>query len=309
MKTKQHLSVAWTDQSWDIRIRNPRGGCKLDRDILRLVRSRFEPLALPEDMYRPVSLKSSRPRPGGFTLIELLVVIAIIAILAGLILPVLSSVKTRGKIAYAKSEMAGLSTAIKAYESDYNRYPASPAAEKAAANADFTFGTTGITLTPPSVNVINPPAITENANNSELVLILLDVNDNDPQTAGDQGVNANHVRNPRKNKYWNAKMVSSDIGGVSLVDYVARDPWGNPYIVTVDLNDDNKCLDAVYRNDSVSRRAPGDSVGFFGLSSRGGADSFELNGPVMIWSMGPDKGCDNGAKANEGLNRDNILSW
>jgi prepilin-type N-terminal cleavage/methylation domain-containing protein len=313
MKTKRYLSVVWTDQSWDVPIRKrPGGGCTLDREILRLVRSRFEPLPMPADIYRAVSLKSFRPGQGGFTIVELLVVIGIIGILAGIILPVLANVKTKGKIAYARSEMGGLSAAVKAYEGDYNRYPASLDAEKAAANTDFTFGTKGITLAPPStVNVLNPnPPVNYDANNSELVLILMDINDTDPSTTGDQGVNANHGRNPRKNKYWNAKMVSSDLGGgVSLGDYVARDPWGNPYIVTVDLNDDNKCLDAIYRNDAVSRRAAGDNVGFFGLSTRGGANSFELNGPVMIWSFGPDKSCSDAMKANEGVNRDNVLSW
>jgi hypothetical protein len=29
---------------------------------------------------------------------------------------------------------------------------------------------------------------------------------------------------------------------------VFRDPWGNPYIITVDLDDDNKCKDAFSRN-------------------------------------------------------------
>jgi prepilin-type N-terminal cleavage/methylation domain-containing protein len=315
MNTKQHLSVVWTDQNWDVRIRNrQRGGCKLDRDILRLVRSRFEPLPLPEDMYRPVSLKSFRPRPGGFTIVELLVVISIIAILAGIILPVLANVKKKGKIAYTRAEMANLSASIKAYESDYNRYPASPDAERAAANTDYTFGTTGINPPPQGTQIVNPnPPIppAANANNSDLVLILLDVSDSNPQMAGDQGVNASHVRNPRKNKYWNAKMVSGDLPGVSLSDFVARDPWGSPYIVTVDLNDDNKCLDAFYRMDSVSRRAAGDPVGFFGLSTAGGApaDSFAVNGPVMVWSLGPDKGADDGAKANAGLNADNVLSW
>ena len=31
-------------------------------------------------------------------------------------------------------------------------------------------------------------------------------------------------------------------------DGVYRDPWGNPYIITVDLNYDDKARDAFYRN-------------------------------------------------------------
>src|SRR5436305_9035271 len=53
-----------------------------------------------------------------FTLIELLVVIAIIAILAGLLLPVLATVKTKAKIKTAKMDMANLAGAIHQYETE-----------------------------------------------------------------------------------------------------------------------------------------------------------------------------------------------
>ena len=305
MKTKKHLNVAWADQSWPVGIRQVPRACGLAREIVRLVRSRFEPTALPPNTFPFFALEksnraiptNSRPRPRGFTLVELLVVIGVIAILAGITLPVLAKVKTRAKVAQARTEMQGLAASIKQYENDYNRYPASQLTETASANTDFTFGTSGLSL---PFTVVNGPPITTETNNSELVMILLDI---------DAGVNTDHRRNPRKNKYWNAKMVSSDVGGVSSVDYVARDPFGMPYIVTLDMNDDNKCLDAVYSKVAVSERAPTDNVGFYGLSRTAPNQPFLLNGPVMIWSWGPDKQFSDQDKANAGLNSDNILSW
>lgn len=309
MKIKNNLVVAWADQNWVVGIRNVRTkGCVLAREVSRPVRSRFEPAVLPSNAFqfyavensnRSVSMKA-HPRLRGFTLVELLVVIGIIAILASISLPVLANVKKKAKIAQARTEMLGLAASIKQYDGDYNRYPASPAAESASANRDFTFGTFGITqLVPGSVLNSFPTAPFYETNNAELVAILLDIDD---------GVNLNHRRNPRKNKYWNAKMVSSEINGVSTADYVARDPFGMPYMVTLDMNDDNKCLDAVYGRASVSERAPTDNVGFYGLSRTGPGEPFLLNAPVMIWSFGPDKEFDTGS-ANAGVNRDNVLSW
>lgn len=58
-----------------------------------------------------------------FTLIELLTVIAIIAILMGLLLPVLGKIKEAGKKTKAKAQMKGLELAIKSYESTYGVLP------------------------------------------------------------------------------------------------------------------------------------------------------------------------------------------
>jgi prepilin-type N-terminal cleavage/methylation domain-containing protein len=237
--------------------------------------------------------RCSGRRCGAFTLIELLVVIAIIALLAGLALPVIAKVRLNAKIKIAKTEMANLASAIKQYEADYNRYPATKDAETAAAgaNGDFTYGN----LAAPAIGT--PPTIKDNR---ELMYILL----NETKRPGAPANVLN--RNPKGTIYLNPRMVSGTLRGVSNDDLVYRDPWQNPYIVTMDLNDDGKCLDAFYNNAVVSRN-PLTGKGFHGLSENSG--KFEFNGPVMIWSLGPDSDANAGIPANQGVNKDNIIGW
>jgi len=56
----------------------------------------------------------------GFTLIELLVVIAILALLMGILMPALRSVKEQGKKAVCLSHVKSLITGIHAYATDYD---------------------------------------------------------------------------------------------------------------------------------------------------------------------------------------------
>jgi prepilin-type N-terminal cleavage/methylation domain-containing protein len=241
---------------------------------------------------------SLRPR-SGFTLIELLVVISIIAILAGLLLPALAAAKRHAQVRMAKLDIKNLELAISQYESDYSRLPAnspSPA-------SDLTFGSIAIAGAVPV--------------NSDIVATLLDVTN---------GINTAHSKNPKQTIYYKAaKMSSDELGlvtavspiyqpgppGVSTVDYQVRDPWGVPYVISLDLNYDGNTEDLFYRANTVSSQASGGLNGLNGLVNIDPATEpkFALKGPVMIWSSGPDKKFDPSVKANLGVNKDNVLSW
>ncbi len=63
-------------------------------------------------------------RTKGFTLIELLIVIAIILILIAIALPNFLEAQVRAKVTKAQGEMRSLRTAIEAYQTQWQTYPA-----------------------------------------------------------------------------------------------------------------------------------------------------------------------------------------
>jgi prepilin-type N-terminal cleavage/methylation domain-containing protein len=68
-------------------------------------------------------MKCYRKRMNGFTLIELLVVISIISMLAGQLLPALSSAREKGREANCINNLHQIGIAIEIYYQDYSDYP------------------------------------------------------------------------------------------------------------------------------------------------------------------------------------------
>lgn len=271
---------------------------------------------------REISENSRR----GFTLIELLTVIAVIGILAGMLLPALVKGKDKAKIATTRAAMKVFAGAVGAYETEYSRMPVSKPSREATTDRspDFTFGT--VLAATSNGTLVNgkgePLPFIGNLggrgqnNNSELVAILRDM---EQTAAGQNTVNVGHAYNPKEENFLEGlkdvgvRKVQSGatIGAPDGVgpDGIWRDPWGSPFIVTVDLDFDGKCRDGFYRRAAVSQDQG--NMGMFGLRRPpgGGADDFEVNSSVIVWSMGPDGMADPAAPAGAGANKDNILGW
>jgi type II secretory pathway pseudopilin PulG len=244
--------------------------------------------------------QSSKKAGHAFTLIEVLVIVVVVCILAALLLPSISSPGV-SQVARARLETAQIRQAIDSFHNTYDCYPVSDILLKdlGVATNDVTFGGAGLE------RVIGPGPWT--GDNSEVITILIDLENRGTNRAA----NVEHRKNTQRLKFLNARMAFAINRPGIGTDFVYRDPWGSPYIITIDLNGDGKCKDVFYSRGRVSQEVG--STGFYGLANTsdagGDGNNFLFNGNVMVWSLGPDKKADVNRPANAAPNKDNVLSW
>jgi type II secretory pathway pseudopilin PulG len=248
---------------------------------------------------------SKRRSMKALTVIELLLALMIIAVLVAMLMPFapFGSTSVIPRRSRAKMEISDIANAVKRYQTDYGKYPVSSNVQSAAlmAKEDFTCGGSAL-------NTIlgSESATTVNA---DVIAIIMDITIN-PVT-GEPTINRNHNLNLQQIQYLVAKIVEgTNASGVGR-DLVYRDPWGHPYIISMDLNGDSRCRDVFYRNHLVSKK--NGAIGFDGLTNvwdeNGMSDLFEYQAGVLVWSLGPDGKADKSKPANVAPNKDNVVSW
>jgi prepilin-type N-terminal cleavage/methylation domain-containing protein len=279
--------------------------------------------ATPSSMM-PSPSSPRRDPSDGFTLIELLVVISIIAILAGLLLPVVSSVMNNANKTSAKSTEQQIVAAVKNYETEYGAYPVEPGATA----VDVTFDNTSNT---------SPSTPTTGLYGHNLILfnVLRAINNSNNAAAGGdatyQALNsrqivyfeATDVKNPAHaaSGFIPASAAGTTIKGNTNNNNVTPavgdlvDPWGNLFYVRIDAN-----YTGLIENPYNASTDSGGSVSYVPnppTDTAGGTVNYSqvLHLDVVAWSPGQDGHMGTSPSANAAGTfsptsvGDDALSW
>jgi len=212
-------------------------------------------------------------RLSAFTLVELLTVIAIIAILMGLLFPAMNSAKDQANKQKARAACMGILTAVKAYNTEYNKYP---------------FPLAGTLPTTPADVIAGDTAVGGATGGNENLFNIL--------RARAIGTNANHALNPRRIPFFEGKDASSATApkdgfvttGTSAGAFF--DPCGAQYCVAIDLNYDNQLNTLPYTDFKTATTFPQTDTGAYSLGKDG---KLGVNGKFKDGST----------------NSDDIISW
>ena len=165
-----------------------------------------------------------------FTLVELLTVIAVIAILAGIAVPVVVGMQSKGKETSARADMNAIKMALTQFKADYSIFPVTGASGDTLYHAGFsapntTNGDQAIDTVISHLTLIAPKPGTGNA----------------PQ-------DYTSTLNKKKRKYLDApaKPVEAlfEVNSTTnpKIGFMKLDPWGRRYNIAMDTNYDKKLV-------------------------------------------------------------------
>ena len=183
----------------------------------------------------------------------------------------------------SRIEMSALVQAIESYHAAYGHMPVSAAVQQAANSGSFTYG--AIIPNSKSPSPIGTLLGGQVVLNSEVIAVLMDFT-NYPGNPRQATINTNPCLNPQQTKFLNANLVSETSSSGIGPDLVYRDPWGTPYVITINLSETNQCRDAFY-----------------------GRPGLPASTRVMVWSAGPDKKINTSVLRGLAENKDNVISW
>ena len=159
-----------------------------------------------------------------FTLVELLTVIAVIAILAGIAVPVVVGMQSKGRETSARADMNAIKMALTQFKADYSIFPVTGASGDTLYHAGFSAKADdqNIDTVISHLTLIAPKPGTDNA----------------PQ-------DYTSTLNKKKRKYLDApaKPVEAifKVGDDNpKVGFMKLDPWGRRYNIALDTNYDKK---------------------------------------------------------------------
>jgi len=149
----------------------------------------------------------------GFTLVELLVVITIIALLAGLLLPVIVGAIKKAEIHKALGEVTAIAAALEHYQVEYSKYPGQTSG---GSGSDHQYaGGGGGSEYAKLINVLRGTNYDTTWSNPRSVVFL---------SVDDRSMSTN----------------SNGSGSYSAQPGEMADPWGDHYEVIADWNFDNQ---------------------------------------------------------------------
>lgn len=171
-----------------------------------------------------------------FTLVELLTVIAVIAILAGIAVPVVVGMQSKGKETTARADMNAIKMALTQFKADYSVWP------QVSPDNDLK---TKIGSNYADVLIETPYSPTASLSKAEVaydkIIEALTYNKADSTTPADPSSN---YSNTKKRRYLDppAKPVETKNpkSGGFLTGFYKLDPWGRRYNIALDWNYNGK---------------------------------------------------------------------